>query len=531
MNDNQLSIHIYSAYSTTLVVDVGDELRRATGLQFATAYPHGLYSTCSFFIPRDVTAGWQFKGGQRVVIRNGLTVVWEGALADEGYEVGSGAEQGRGINAVGYWGWLLGRRGIHKPWADIRIDEATWPFQTGTTGDGSEQCGLDRLSRLRFTPKAVAWANGDYASVRYTAPTGQTIKRLTYTEELQEGAQAWKVSLYNVGTAAEVVTRTTSGSGAIDHTLATPSQSVELRFVSLAAQTPAADGTIFGQFSGLTLYTETGSINAQEIAKDLRAVLTANLNSDESRIGALTLSLVPFITDGHEYIADTLARAAAFGDASFNAWAVYVDHSESAATPDGKPPLVLEQDPPLTDYDVAIHIGEPNLVAPFALKKDYFGIKNYIRVKYRDMLDNRDVFLTPEDDATLKDQASIDEWGYGTHNLDAGLSTSTLAINLARRVLAAESDPRFYMSSAVRVVGTIRGKNGNLIPASEVKAGMRLRVEDFLNDEVGVDGAGLTFLITGTSYDDASRTVSMTTGTPDDLAVMLAQLFAEGVGV
>src|SRR6185436_13369482 len=121
--------------------------------------------------------------------------------------------------------------------------------------------------------------------------------------------------------------------------------------------TPTEDGAFFGKFSNIRVYTETGSINGQEIAKDIRAKVTA-LNSDESNIGALTLSLVPFVTADNEIITSILQRAVDYGDASFNAWAAYLRESDSAATPNGGPVLVLEAQPALTDYDYAVSITD-----------------------------------------------------------------------------------------------------------------------------------------------------------------------------
>lgn len=545
MNYNRLKIEIFDAYDDALVVDVGNELRLAMGLKFGTIYPGGLYSTCSFFIPRDATAGWQFQGGQRLVIRNGLTIVWEGAIADDGPDFGSGADQGKRINGLGYWGWLLGFRGVKKSWADVRVDEGAWVLQTGTTGDGEDQVTLDRLNRICFTPKAVAWANGDYAAVRYAMGPGQTVKRLVYSYDFAEPAGTWEISAWRstdgsaftqmtagsgetYGTGTTTVITATAG-GVVDVTLATPSRYIELRYYSRAAQTPVADGTFHGEFSSLTVYSETGSINGQEVAKDIRAMVS-ELNSDETRIGALTLSLVPLSILRYTMFTEWLTHITSFGDASFNPWAAFVDHSETATTPDGKPVLVLEQYPALTDYDYAIRLDEENLTPTFSILKNYVDVHNWIVVEYIDLL-GRSVKITPDDNANLKDDTSIAmPWGRREFVLSVGDVSSTVAVNLGRRYLAAHKDPQFYVSGPVQVTGAIRGKNGNIIPASEVKSGMRLRIEDFISDEASVAGAGLTFLITQTDYDDTSETVSISTGTPDHLPTMLAQIAAFGAG-
>lgn len=518
MSHNHLTINVYDAASTTPVPDPAGLLALATGLRIEQFFPHGRYGSCSFFIPGNPALAFPFKGGQRLVIRNGLTIVWEGGISDIAYVVGEGARAGWRVTGVGYWGRLLGVRGTRKPWADTRIDEATWPYRAAATG--ASKCTVDRLDRIRFTPKAVAWATNESANAVYTAPTGQTVKRVTWSYDLQEGAQSWSIDLLGVTGTTVNGAVSSSGTGTQDVTLATPSQEIRLRFNAGANQTPASDGTIYGEFSNIVVYTETGAIDAQQIATDVVG-LVVGLNSSTARIGALTLSLVPFITEGYEMFADILARAVSYGDASFNSWDCYLDSSEKAASPDGKPVLVIEQYPALTDYDYAVRLDE----WPVEIVEDTEGLRNYVVVRYRDLLDNRDVWVTPADDANLKNDAAITAGG-GQRELvlDAGVTTQANAINLGRRALAARKDPRYYVSQPIVVQGAIRGKNGNLIPASEVKAGMRLRVEDFIPDKVGVSGAGLTTLITRVEYDDDSETASIACGTPDDLAILLAQI-------
>lgn len=518
MNDNNLTVTVYDAASTTLVPDPAGLLALAQGIHFDSFFPTGRYGSCAFFIPGNPALTFPFKGGQRLVVRNGLTIVWEGGISDIAYLVGEGATGGWRVTGVGYWGRLLSVRGTRKPWADTRIDEATWPYVA--SANGSQKCTVDRLNRIRFTPKAVAWANNDVAECSYTAPTGQTVKRVTWSYDLQEGAYNFAMSVIGVTGSTSNGLVTATGTGTQDVTLATPSQEIRLRITSQAAQTPAADGTVYAEFSDITVYTETGAIDAQQIATDVVG-LVVGLNSSTARLGALTLSLVPFITEGYEMFADLLARAVAYGDASFNSWDVYLDSSERAASPDGKPVLVLEQYPALTDYDVAVRLDE----WPVEIVEDTEGLRNYVVVRYRDLLDNRDVWVTPADDANLKDDAAITAAG-GQRELplDTGVTTQTNAVNFGRRALAARKDPRYYISRPIVVKGAIRGKAGNLIPASEVKAGMRLRVEDFIPDKVGVSGAGLTAIITRAEYDDATQSVSLSTGVPDDLAVILAQI-------
>lgn len=522
---NRLSVQIFSRGSTTLVADPAGDLRRATIESYETFWPGGLFGPAALRVPRDMTAAWPFAGGQRVVIRNGLTVVYEGLIPQIGYGVGQGADQYRSIAVAGVTGQIMGAWSVNKPWADNRIDEKTWAYYSGASA--ANKCTIDRLNRIRFTPKGVAWGS-EYAAVIYTAPTGQTVKRITYNYDLQEGAQAWKIAVWNVTAGAEegTTTITASGTGSIDRTLGTPSQVIWLLFASQAAQTPTEDGTYYGQFSSIVVYTETGSINLTEIAKDALGVVT-DLNSDETQIGSNTLSLVPFVTSGRETAASILNRAAGLGDSSYNSWYWDLLDSESAATPNGEPVLRVAQYPALTDYDYAVRIDAPNLSGGLEIVKDYHGIRNWIVVKYTDET-GKEFHITPDDDANLTDATSVAAYGHRElpSPLDAGQVSSTIATNYARRYLALSKDPRFYLSGDVTVKGYILAKSGERIPAANIRSGKRLRVLDYLLDESDVVGTGLTWHITRTRYADADQACSMSTGVSDDLAVFIARLQA-----
>ncbi len=119
------------------------------------------------------------------------------------------------------------------------------------------------------------------------------------------------------------------------------------------------------------VYSETGTINAAEIAKDLVSALSDDLNSDVTHIDDTNLNpLAPFITQGWEMAADILFYAVEIGDTSQKSWAVGLLPSEDATTPDGKPVLFLEQQAALTSNDLSIRVEEPNIVPPFSIEED-----------------------------------------------------------------------------------------------------------------------------------------------------------------
>ena len=520
---NNLTVEVYQGFSTTPRVDESGDLARAERIRFSTQYPAGFYSDAEFFVPRDPAAAWPFTGNDRLVIRNGLEVAWEGAIGKVGYVAGAGAEQGRTVYGTGWWGRLAQQRGWNKPWADNRLTQDVWVESSASTA----LVYVDRLNRLRFTPKGVAFAASDTGVLQYDMPTGTCIVRFTMNASLQEQAQNWELRMRDYTAPSTLQNLTTSTSAAWDHTLASPRQSLRLQYLSNAAQTPTEQGSYYGQVATVMMYSETGAINACAITNDIIGHVSG-INSDQTQVTGASLSLVPFVTDGYEYIGDILLRAAAYGDDAFNALAPNFNHSESAATPTGEPVLRLEVQPGLDDYEYAVRLDEPNVVPPLEIIQDNDGIYNYIIVRYRDELNNRDVYITPDDNSALTDNTSVTTYGFHSYRYDAGLTTAANALSLGRRLLASRKDPRFYASGPLTVKGYIRGKNGNPVPASLIRAGRRVRIENFLSDEVGVSDAGLTFLITATTYNDTDETCAISCGVPDSMAVMIARLSSGG---
>jgi len=353
-------------------------------------------------------------------------------------------------------------------------------------------------------------------------PTGETIKRIVANSKNRTSGQSWETRMRDTVGASNVFNNTSDGTpSAHDVTLGTPRQALQFQFMSNASQTPAA--AVYGRISGMTVYSETGGITPTSVVQDVRAHLS-EINADESKIATNAFVLESFLTDGPEAINSLLVRAAAFGDDSFNPWAVYFVSSDRAATPDGKPVLCFQAYPSLANTDYALRLDEPNVSGSFEIKRAVIGsVFNWIVVKYRDDANNRNIILTPDDDANLKDAASIALYGEQHLVLDAGTASQATALNYARRVLAANKDAKYRVTAPIVVKGTIRTASGPEIPVCRVLAGQRVRIENFLGDVVGVSGAGLTSLITGTSYDPSNETVRLTLGVPDHLAVYLAR--------
>src|SRR3990170_45649 len=519
---NNLTIGAYGS-GTTRIEGADHELTKAQNLQFTTGYPGGLYLDASFYVPRKVVDWWEINGAQRIVIRNGQALVYEGKIDVMGSEL---TESGEGVlvTASGYWGALLNRRNWRKIWADNRLTEDIWQTHPDTVT--TDKCFIDRTARIRFVPKAEAWTNGQLAAVRYFMPTGQTIKRVTLDYDFQEDVQAWTLRLRDTAGATDIWSVTASGTGSRDDTLGTPRNSLTLQFVSNAAQTPTSDGAIYGEVSNVMVYSETGAINLTEIAKDVRARI-ADLNSYEGLIGSNTYPLTPFyIDDWQTPVAETMMRAALYGDSSNNQWAVGVRDSELALTPNGKPVLFAEQYPALTDYDYAIRLDENNLVGSVMLERDYSKIFNWIIYSYVENT-GRHVWATPDDDASLTNAISVANYGQRDFYFTGSEADSVASYFAAIVFLNKYKDPQFGLNGPIRVKGFIRGKGGNLIPASQIKAGMRIKIENYLRD---LSGTGLTLLISRTRYDDESEMCEIESGIPNSFEMMMARIIEDRPG-
>lgn len=504
-----------------------EKLKRAFNFQIRKVYPGGLFATCTFSVPVRKAEKLLITGGDIIKVYNGTALVFEGLIDSiiPNPLRASGVAQ---IEASGYWLAYVTRQGINKRWVDSRITEAEWKFTTGTTGDGDQQCDIDREARLRFTPKGVAWADGDYAALRYTQPYGQTTKRLKYAYDLQEGAQAWEISVWRSTDASSwtkmtnlsgetFATGTTctiaaSGTGSIDVTLATPSRYVELRFYARAAQTPTEDGAYYGEFSSMEVYSETGNINLYEIANDIRGYVGLSTDTTFLNSATMTTSLVPsFITQDYEYYHTILQRAAGFGDSSGNPVAFGVQ--PSTLTSDGTAPLFLEtRADPYTattfDYQVTTRTAQ----VP-TLREDYASLRNWIVVKYTD-LKGQTQTLDPDEQATLTDSTSTTDYGERMLVVDAGTTDAAGALLYGERVLAHYKDPLISATGPLVCREFVTNSAGLPVPASCVQPGKLLRVMDYSN---------LRGLITETNYNDSDKTVSITLGVSDDLPAQLTQ--------
>lgn len=335
--------------------------------------------------------------------------------------------------------------------------------------------------------------------------------------------QAWELRLRDRTGGADIFSVTSSGSGSQDVTLATPRQTLYLEFVSRAKQTGHAGGSIYGQISSVIVYDETGDITALDVAQDVLGLCTF-LSGDAGLVEDLKYDLRPFYTAGSEAADKILDRVVAFGDDAGAACAWALVDSEQAASPDGTPVLAVTRVPTLDDYEYALAVGEANLQDGLQLALDADAISNYVVVRYRDAATGLDVEITPADDVNLTDADSVAAYGPRHTVLDIGNATAVNALAYGQAWLARYGWPSYLVSGPLLVAGYLRTKSGGRVPAAQVQAGSRLRIENFIDDIRGVAGEGLTFVISATSHDPATNITEISTGNYDDLAVRLARM-------
>lgn len=469
---------------------------------FRTAWPGGFVDLRTS-IARPVTRPWAVRAPLRLVLRSGLAIVFEGFVADLA-ETRRGGSESVALTALGYSARLRARQ-IHKRWCDTRLSEWRWPASPPAS---QEQFTLDHQNRLMFLAKdGISLAIGDRAAEGYTMPSGETIARITFNYDLQEATQAWLLGLYDTAGAAYLWSVTTSGTGSVDHTLASARQYLEFRFVALAAQTGLGDGTVYGKITDLCVYSETGNIYAGEIVQDILSDIT-EISVDYSDIGEPGLALEPFVTTGWKRCADVVARAAAFGDASAGTWGLCV--WDSAQSSDGLPQASFTARD-ISDYEYQVRLAD---LEEFHSDPSLDELYNWIIVEYQDVA-GRTAWLTPDDVGSLKDQQSIDEYQQRDYVLRVDSESATTAQYLGERFLARHKDPIY--KTRFTLVDRIPDARGVLQPASRVRAGERVRVIDYLD--------GIVYFIAYTQYQAATGRLDISPDMPpDDVAIMLAQL-------
>lgn len=525
MNENL--IRVYDTTSGAPLDDPDRLLDRAEQIRFGTCYPGGISDTFSCFIPCDVSRRIPIRWCQTLIVRNGLTLVWEGLITNITLTIG--AVQGITLEAVGFW-QLADVKYKYNRWIDRRYQSdiyGVWFIKTNATAP--DKCTYDQDSRLSFVPKDVAWSNNEYAAFEYVTNGSSNIKRVVFDYDFAEAAQAWELRLYDVTNTAALWTQATSGTGTQDITLSTSSAYLRFEFTAKAGQTPASDGTIYGRITDLALVAEDWTGAAQttvsELMKNCVHYLGSNFADDYTYIAANTYDLLStgWVEDDlSNSLAKQMIKLGTFSS-GVSAYSVGCLMSDALLN-NTKPVIYYEAYPTLTDYDYIIRLDEQQLTGvELVMSANLQDLYNNVYVTHRDSNDKTQ-WANYGDDAALNDATSAAKYLSRVKVISGGTSATLAGAGVfGRPYITQHKDLQYYMRGPLVVQGTIRQKNGTTIPVSHVRAGKRIKIENFISDIADLNSTGLTFLISATEYNDDDNSISITAGVPDDLAIYLAR--------
>jgi hypothetical protein len=213
MNDNQ--IRIYDTTSGTPIVDPLGLLDRAEAIQFSTVYPGGIFNTASFFIPCDPVMNSPIKHTQRIVIRNGLTTLWEGFVTSITLVIGK-ERRGLDVQASGYWG-LAYKRTKYNRWIDRRTSSDVFGVWY-PEGDG--EFDFDQNGQIKITPKQIDYNIANVKHLKYFVNGASKVKRVVFDYDFAKTCETLPVRAkhYNGSTYTANLTDMIDG----DNTTSTP---------------------------------------------------------------------------------------------------------------------------------------------------------------------------------------------------------------------------------------------------------------------------------------------------------------------
>lgn len=493
-------------------------------LNFDTNWPGG-YGMLSGGIKRDPLAAWPVKIAHEVIIRDGGKIVYQGEIVPR-TEIGENAQQ-VAIDARGFY-HVLGDRRLRKRWIDNSpTDRMDWPSARRTT---ASQMNIDVTPfrngvMMRGGYGDVIHNNGDDFWLRYIAPTGKYIRGVESDLAMRSG-EGIKTSIYDVTNASEEAAFD-DNSGAeqtqpLDQVPFSNSDCIvmDIRWTLSTAAPDSYDENdrshiydiiiYFHYDSGHTQYASP-SYTGGEIVEDILLLAGSAISSDYDEIGDPGLVLNPFMTlnDDWEVVTRLVERIAAYGDASQNTWGLCV--WDQTGTSDSLPKAVFEARD-VSDWDYQVRLED---LQDFVDEPTLDQLWNNIIIKYTSTYGLTE-FLTGDDDATLTDTDSVADYGE-RHSppIDIGKGDTTRAQYIGQRVLDYHKDP--LHKTAFSTSGEIRNKQGTPIPVAWVRAGDRIKIEDYKG--------GTIYFIRHTQYDDRSRTLRVEPDLPpDDIGILMSQL-------
>jgi hypothetical protein len=495
-----------------------DAVDYASGLVFTSMWPKG-YATANFRLRRrDIFAGFEVRESYGVVIRDGVRIVWQGRL--EGIkQVVSGGDEYIDCRAVG-WFVVLQEHLIRKRWLDIApFANSTWPSTRIRDDDQLEWVASkrDNWMHVRASAKDFARTAGQYYNEFYDAygeidkvyfayrgRTGESMTIDIYNVD-QAGNEADNVSFASVPTGSSGTKTVTLAAGA--------TTSIEFRVGIASSDTydqndyvQITDAVIYANYDSNHSAYGSEAYTTGELIEDVLLLVdnaTSVLSTDYSHLTDPGYTVDAFTIEKHSRAGDVIQRLIDYGDTSYNTYGLSVWDRTGAS--DALPHVEVKQFD-VSDYDYIVDINDQQ-VAAFQRERDGAQLYNYIIVEYVD-----DVGITrtrtPDDNANLKDTASIATDYRREKVLSIGKASTDDADNLGRQYLQYHAERRFVGS--ISLSGDVRTKSGLLVPACWVRAGDRLRIANL----------DTTILLRHVSYDAETGRLTVSPETPPNRVEM-----------
>lgn len=514
-----LQVVVYDGRTSTTEV-FASELQFAQVLNCKTFYDvrgGGGDESATIFVPRNVSAAWAVKEKQKLAIFHGIRQIWEGVIDEVGQNK-PGDLPGNTIKASGYWGNLFTgpyAQRLNKVWATTSISEDTW--QIDSTSDYLLWDVKREGDAITIVPKPEAISSGELIRLQLVAPTGETWKTFKATVAFTEvGGASGNMSWFLLDGGATQIATATTGSNNIDESSFTAHN--ELRMEVRAAENMTSTGSDlnFVKISVIQAQTETGTIDLAAVAQDI--IDLGDINSYAALVDT-SLTYPDLIekadTNGPKKHGEILVDWSRYGQTSDDPVHPALVSSQRAGSFDGKPVLELTAIPSLTastDYDfVASRFGEHQVEMPAIYPINYEA--NYVWVA-RKGIDNTGVlFTSPVDEATLNDITKVADDGSYQVIVDAGFAAAAEALQIGQRELTQLTSKSVRVAGPILVHGTIRTDAGVRVPVSWVRAGDRIKIDDYISD--------LILLITGTILTNDGRTVSIAAGINSDQNLLI----------
>lgn len=513
------------------IVDPENSIQYATEIQFSSAAPKG-YMEASFKVRRsDVFATWLVRDSYGVIIWDGATIVYQGRIETTPKDL-QGADEYITVHCVGWWA-ALEERTIQKRWIDVKANSyLRWPddSETNLIQTRFVNTKQENIFQVFAGTGDVGRNPGDSFRAYYGLPAGYVRKvRFRWTGRTGEqinlriwnlavGASYWVAGMINWPSQPygnELMIRVSTGVpiSSVAEVTFTLGNTPDFEVIWTMINDDLYDQNDYIHVSNMRVeahyesghrYAANPTYTQGQIIEDI--ILLARqkgqqISADFTNLGDPGLILDPYAVEKPTYAAQAIEQIIRYGDASLNTWLPYV--WDKTGTSDGLPRFVLEAWS-TSDWEYEVTLSRRELAA-LNYEKSSEGLQNNAIVGYTD---SRDVMRY----RSTSDATSIAAEYQRDNYIEIGQGDATRADFVGQRFVEFHKDRK--TRGSISLVGSVRLKGGELIPANRVRAGQRFKLVN----------TGEVFLIRSTSYTAEGQTVRISPDLPvDNIAMLFAQ--------